>query len=143
MEAHRRYLGNRCRICSSSFGRRYKKKKQARKASFRAEFLEYWGVDVEAETDDILPTQVCDACRRFLYRVRHKQVNSTNTELFYWTQHSYEDYFCQNSIFKANPSNYSDSNNSSTDSIEIGFHFRGSVIFFAERNFMITGIDHL
>ena len=104
MEGHKRYLNNRCRLCSVSLGgshsssKRRKDRKKACKTLFTKEFDECWNLDINSESKEVFSAFICSSCRRFLYRVKNGETRmASNFKVAQWTPHSNDECVCMRS----------------------------------------------
>ena len=76
-EFHAQCLDNLCRICGKRAQTNAQKKKGPAKycAKYQVKILDFYGVDVSADSTDIHPTKICDQCYRRI--LNHE--NSTST----------------------------------------------------------------
>ena len=67
MEEHRSFLAACYRLCARSLEGKIN---VAHKRSFKQELWLKFGINVDADSEEIHPASICPVCKRLLYRVR-------------------------------------------------------------------------
>ena len=83
-DAHRSKISKLCRLCGKIASSNISRPKE----KFEEDLKQYYGVNVEDDSDAIHPSNVCGSCVRFLYRLRKASSVHLAKIPFTWEPHN-------------------------------------------------------